>query len=84
VPWPGPVAPLSAIAPPAGPRPAAERGSDSELDPADITLPDIPVPDFSAPGGLLEVDATAAFSDASADYEPLRAVPDPPPAVAVE
>jgi hypothetical protein len=84
-PWPDTAAPLSGVAQPAGPWPAAERGSDRELDPADTTLPDIIMPDFSDPAGLLAAaEATAPFGDASADYEPLTKDTDTPSALAVE
>nr|MDQ2874221.1 hypothetical protein [Actinomycetota bacterium] len=84
VPWPDAADPLSGVAPPGGRWPAAERGSDSELDPADTTVPDLALPDFPGPAGLLAAEATAAFGDASADYEPRSEGADIPAALAVE
>jgi cyanophycin synthetase len=83
-PWPDAATPLSPAGHRAGPWPAAERRSDSELDPADITLPDITMPDFSGSAGSLAAEATRAFGDASADYEPRSEDTDTPSPLAVE
>ena len=83
-PWPDAATPLSPAGHRAGPWPAAERHSDSELDPADITLPDITLPDFSGSAGSLAPEATRAFGDASADYEPRSEDTDTPSPLAVE
>jgi cyanophycin synthetase len=82
--WPDAAVPLSGAAPAPGPQPAAERGPDPELDPADTTLPDIAVPGLSGPAGSLAAEAVAAFGDASADYEPRGEDADAPPALSVE
>ena len=83
-PWPDAATPLSPAGHPAGPWPAAERRLDSELNPADITVPDITMPDFSGPAGSLAAQPTPAFGDASADYEPRSEDADTPSALAVE
>ena len=83
--WPDAAVPLSGAAPPPGPQPAAEPGPDRELDPADTTLPDLTMPGLAGPAGSLAAEATAAFGDASADYEPRSEDADaPPPALSVE